>query len=110
MRDIGLFSRMILDVETVYMSVDSRGRFSDVLNFLSNAAEVGYDVSTDDLIQRPDAVTVATVHKIKGRRAASLRIAAGIPAGFLPVRWPTRSIVELIRVPRTKKRDSFTRR
>ncbi|MCJ7602873.1 MAG: ATP-dependent helicase [Desulfobulbaceae bacterium] len=66
MRDIGLFSRMILDVETVYMSVDSRGRFSEVLNFLSNAAETGYDVSTDDLIQRPDAVTVATVHKMKG--------------------------------------------
>ncbi len=66
MRDIGLFSRMILDVETVYMSVDSRSRFSEVLNFLSNAAEVGYDISTDDLIQRPDAVTVATVHKIKG--------------------------------------------
>jgi DNA helicase II / ATP-dependent DNA helicase PcrA len=31
MRDIGLFSRMILDVETVYMSVDSRGRYSEVL-------------------------------------------------------------------------------
>ena len=66
MRDIGLFSRMILDVETVYMSVDSRGRFSEVLNFLANAAETGYDVSTDDLLQRPDAVTVSTVHKMKG--------------------------------------------
>jgi DNA helicase-2/ATP-dependent DNA helicase PcrA len=66
MRDIGLFSRMILDAETVYMSVDSPGRFSELLNFLSNVAETGYDVSTDDLIQRPDAVTVATVHKMKG--------------------------------------------
>lgn len=66
MRDVGLFSRMILDVETVYMSVDSSQRFSDVLNFLANAADTGYDVSTDDLIQRPDAVTVATVHKMKG--------------------------------------------
>lgn len=66
MRDIGLFSRMILDVETVYMSVDSRGRFSEVLNFLQNAAETGYDVSTDDVVQRPDAVTVSTVHKVKG--------------------------------------------
>lgn len=66
MRDIGLFSRMILDVETVYMSVDSRQRFSDVLNFLQNAAEAGYDVSTDDVLQRPDAVTVSTVHKMKG--------------------------------------------
>lgn len=66
MRDIGLFSRMILDVETVYMSVDSSQRFSEILNFLQNAAETGYDVSTDDLLQRPDAVTVSTVHKMKG--------------------------------------------
>ena len=66
MRDIGLFSRMILDVETVYMSVDSSQRFSEVLNFLQNAAETGYDVSTDDVLQRPDTVTVSTVHKMKG--------------------------------------------
>ena len=66
MRDIALFSRMILDVETVYMSVDSSQRFSEVLNFLQNAADTGYDVSTDDVIQRPDAVTVSTVHKMKG--------------------------------------------
>lgn len=66
MRDIGLFSRMILDVETVYMSVDSTQRFSEVLNFLQNTADTGYDVSTDDILQRPDAVTVSTVHKMKG--------------------------------------------
>ena len=66
MRDIGLFSRMILDVETVYMSVDSTRRFTEVLNFLNNAADTGYDVSTDDVLQRPDVVTVATVHKMKG--------------------------------------------
>lgn len=66
MRDIGLFSRMIQDVETVYMSVDSSSRFSEVLNFLQHAAETGYDVSTDDIVQRPDAVTVSTVHKMKG--------------------------------------------
>jgi DNA helicase II / ATP-dependent DNA helicase PcrA len=66
MREIGLFSRMILDIETVYMSVDSGGRFSEILNFLQNLAESGYDVSTDDVLQRPDAVTVSTVHKMKG--------------------------------------------
>ena len=66
MRDIGLFSRMILDVETVYMSVDSSARFSAVLNFLQNAANTGYDVSTGNVLQRPDAVTVSTVHKMKG--------------------------------------------
>jgi DNA helicase II / ATP-dependent DNA helicase PcrA len=66
MRDIGLFSRMIQDVETVYMSVDSAGRFREILHFLQNAAETGYDVSTDDILQKPDTVTVSTVHKVKG--------------------------------------------
>jgi DNA helicase-2/ATP-dependent DNA helicase PcrA len=66
LRDIGLFSVMIQDVETVYMSVDSADRFREILNFLDNAAETGYDVSTEDLLERPDAVTVSTVHKAKG--------------------------------------------
>jgi DNA helicase-2/ATP-dependent DNA helicase PcrA len=66
MREIGLFSRMIQDVEAVYMSVDSVGRFREIVNFLDNAAETGYDVSTYDVMQRPDAVTVSTVHKMKG--------------------------------------------
>ena len=66
MRDLGLFSRMIQDVEAVYLSIDSPGRFGELLNFLGNVAESGYDTSTDDLVMRPDAVTVATVHKMKG--------------------------------------------
>lgn len=66
MRDIGLFSRMIQDVEAVYLSVDSSGRFAEILNFLGNAAETGYDATTYDVGQRPNAVTVATVHKAKG--------------------------------------------
>jgi DNA helicase-2/ATP-dependent DNA helicase PcrA len=66
LRDIGLFSLMIQDVETVYMSVDSPDRFRDILNFLDNAAETGYDVSTEELLERPDAVSVSTVHKAKG--------------------------------------------
>jgi DNA helicase-2/ATP-dependent DNA helicase PcrA len=66
LRDIGLFSRMIQDVETVYMSVDSPDRFREILNFLNNAAETGYDVSTEDVLERPDAVTISTVHKAKG--------------------------------------------
>ncbi len=66
MRDIGIFSRMILDVEVVYMSVDSTQRFREICNFLRYIAEDGYDTSTDDMLQKPDAVTVATVHKMKG--------------------------------------------
>lgn len=66
MREVGLFSRMIQDVEAVYMSVDSSQRFKEILNFLENAAESGYDVSTEDVLQRPNAVTITTVHKVKG--------------------------------------------
>jgi len=66
MRDIGSFSHMIQDAETVYLSVDSAGRFGQILNFLQQVARDGYDTGTDDLLARPDAVTVSTVHKVKG--------------------------------------------
>lgn len=66
MREIGLFSRMIQDVEGVYLSVDSSDRFRQVCQFLTYVAESGYNVSTDDVTQRPDAVSVATVHSAKG--------------------------------------------
>lgn len=66
MQDIGVFSRMLQDVETVYLSIDSPRRFGEILNFLQNVAETGYDTSTNDVLLRPDAVTVSTVHKVKG--------------------------------------------
>ena len=66
MHDIGVFSRIMQDVEMVYMSIDSSRRFQDILNFLSNVAESGYDTSTDDILSKPDTVTVSTVHKVKG--------------------------------------------
>jgi len=66
MHDLGVFSRILQDVETVYLSIDSATRFTELLNFLSNVAEGGYDAATADVLRRPDAVTVATVHKMKG--------------------------------------------
>jgi len=66
MRDIGLFSRMIQDIEAVYMSVDDPQRFASILNFLRTPAETGYNVSTDDVVRKPNAVTVSTVHQVKG--------------------------------------------
>lgn len=65
-QDIGVFSRIIQDVEAVYPSVDSTERFQSILNFLNVVAENGYDTSSSDIVQRPDAVTVSTVHKVKG--------------------------------------------
>jgi len=66
MQDIGMFSRIMQDVEAVYVSIDTSFRFQEILNFLSNIAEGGYDTGTNDMLLRPDAVTVATVHKVKG--------------------------------------------
>lgn len=66
MADIGVFSRIIQDVETVYRSIDTRSRFTQILNFLDNPAETGYESATDAILRRPDAVTVSTVHKVKG--------------------------------------------
>ena len=66
MFDLGVFSRIMQDVESVYLSVDSAGRFGELLNFLSNVAEKGYSAGGDELLRRPEAVTVSTVHKMKG--------------------------------------------
>jgi DNA helicase-2/ATP-dependent DNA helicase PcrA len=66
MRDLGVFSSIMLDVEKVFVSIDSSRRFSDVLNFLSNVAETGYDTTQIELLARPDAVTISTIHKMKG--------------------------------------------
>lgn len=66
MRDLGVFSGIILDVEKVFVSIDSSFRYQTVLNFLQNVAESGYDTSQVELMSRPDAVTISTVHKMKG--------------------------------------------
>lgn len=66
MRALGLFSQIMQDVEAVYVSIDSSSRFASILNFLQNVAEIGYDTATEDVLRRPDLITVSTVHKMKG--------------------------------------------
>jgi DNA helicase-2/ATP-dependent DNA helicase PcrA len=66
LQDVGVFSEIIQDVEAVFPSVDSTSRFQSILNFLSQVAADGYDTSSSQLTLRPDAVTVSTVHKMKG--------------------------------------------
>lgn len=63
---LGVFSSIMLDVESVYMSIDSTSRFREVLNFLDNVAESGYQTTQDIVLQKPDRVFVSTVHKAKG--------------------------------------------
>ena len=66
MADIGVLSRMLQDVETVHVSIDTPQRFQGIMNFMQNIAEGGYQSATDAAVRRPDAVTVSTVHKAKG--------------------------------------------
>ena len=66
MADIGVLSRLLQDVETVYVSIDTARRYQEVLNFMNNIGESGYQSATDAAVRRPDAVTVSTVHKAKG--------------------------------------------
>ncbi len=66
MRDLGVFSSIILDVEKVFVSIDDAWRFTNILNFLQNVAETGYDVTQINLLSKPDAVTISTIHKMKG--------------------------------------------
>lgn len=66
MRDLGVFSSIILDVEKVFISIDTSGRYQTILNFLQKVAESGYNTTDVELMTRPDAVTISTVHKMKG--------------------------------------------
>ena len=66
LRDLGVFSSIILDIEKVFISIDSSHRYRTILNFLQNVAETGYDTTQVELRSRPDAVTISTVHKMKG--------------------------------------------
>ncbi|WP_354641308.1 ATP-dependent helicase [Kitasatospora camelliae] len=65
MADLGTFSRILKDVETVYVSIDGSRRFGELLNFLQNVAGEGYETD-NQMMSRPDAVSVSTVHKAKG--------------------------------------------
>lgn len=65
LRDLGLFSDIIKDVEQTYVSIDSEWRYREMLNFLENIAQ-NYELDSVDYISRVDAVNVSTIHKVKG--------------------------------------------
>lgn len=65
LRDLGLFSNIIKDVEQTYVSIDTKWRYIEMLNFFQNIAQ-NYELETIDYISRVDAVNVSTIHKVKG--------------------------------------------
>lgn len=66
MRDLGLFSKIILDVEQIYVSIDSPIRYKEMLNYLQNVAMNNYELEPADYISKDNAVNISTVHKVKG--------------------------------------------
>lgn len=65
LRDLGLFSDIIKDIEQTYVSIDSEWRYREMLNFLQNIAQ-NYELDSVDYISKIDAVNVSTIHKVKG--------------------------------------------
>lgn len=66
LRDLGLFSDIIKDVEQTYVSIDSKYRYREMLNFFQNIAQNSYELESLDYIAKDDAVNVSTIHKVKG--------------------------------------------
>lgn len=65
-RDLGLFSKIILDVEQTYVSIDSPDRYREMLNFFQNIAVNSYELEPLDYISKDDAVNISTIHRVKG--------------------------------------------
>lgn len=65
-RDLGLFSKIILDVEQTYVSIDSPTRYREMLNFFQNIAVNSYELEPIDYISKDNAVNISTIHRVKG--------------------------------------------
>lgn len=66
LRDLGLFSKIILDVEKTYTSIDSPYRYAEMLNFIGNIAISSYELESLDNLVKENAVDISTIHKVKG--------------------------------------------
>lgn len=66
LRDLGLYSKIILDVEKTYTSIDSSYRYAEMLNFISNIAMNSYELESIDYLVKENAVDISTIHKVKG--------------------------------------------
>lgn len=66
LRDLGLFSKIILDVEKTYISIDSPVRYREMLNFIRQIAIYNYELDSIDYLKKENSVDISTIHKIKG--------------------------------------------
>ena len=66
LRDLGLFSKILLDVEQTYVSIDSIYRWNEMLDYIRNIAANSYELESIDYISSDNAVNISTIHKVKG--------------------------------------------
>ncbi|TQO19919.1 DNA helicase-2/ATP-dependent DNA helicase PcrA [Rhodoglobus vestalii] len=86
MYQLGKFSRVISDFETIYFASNPESKYKSFVGFLTHQAPSYYEESDEDSgYATPDAVTLTTVHRSKGMQW---------PAVFIPClrrnRFPSR--------------------
>jgi len=104
LRDLGLFSKIILDVEQIYVSIDSIYRWREMLEFLRNIAANTYELESIDYIATENAVNVSTIHKVKG-----LEFPVVFVADLVNQRFPGRRDEYRGLVPRELMMNAITR-
>lgn len=104
LRDLGLFSKIILDVEKTYTSIDSSYRYSEMLNFIDNIAANSYELDSIDYLVKENAVDISTIHKVKG-----LEYPVVFVVDLIAGRFPHRNEVYKGKLPQELMRDAMNR-
>lgn len=104
LRDLGLFSKIILDVEQTYISIDDSWRYCEMLNYFQNIAKSSYELEPIDYITRDNAVNISTIHKVKG-----LEFPVVFVADLVSLRFPGRSSNYNGIIPKGLMKDAIAR-
>lgn len=104
LRDLGLYSKIILDVEKTYTSIDSSYRYSEMLNFINNIAANSYELDSIDYLVKENAVDISTIHKVKG-----LEYPVVFVVDLIAGRFPHRNEVYKGRLPQELMRSAMDR-
>ena len=103
-RDLGLFSKIILDVEQTYVSIDSPARYREMLNFFQNIAVNSYELEPLDYISKDNAVNISTIHRVKG-----LEFPVVFVADLVNQRFPGRTEQYSGEIPNKLMEDAIAR-
>ena len=103
-RDLGLFSKIILDVEQTYVSIDSPTRYREMLNFFQNIAVNSYELEPLDYISKDNAVNISTIHRVKG-----LEFPVVFVADLVNQRFPGRTEQYSGEIPNKLMEDAIAR-